>query len=167
MAAVLLLGVSSAGAATLDFSALLTGPSENPPNISIAIGTAVVTWDTTAQTMRVQLTFTTAGAILAETFVALPFFVITVEAALRSMDRRYEDVASHRQQGSRIDRLALRESAYMASEHLHVNQFWNVEPVLVVYTPGRIAHCQHFCASLMQEQRRDRPRVPKALHCNR
>jgi len=41
-----------------------------------------------------QLTFTTAGAILAETFVALPFFVITVEAGLRSMDRRYEDVAS-------------------------------------------------------------------------
>jgi molybdate transport system permease protein len=43
---------------------------------------------------RVQLTFTTAGAILAETFVALPFFVITVEAGLRSMDRRYEDVAA-------------------------------------------------------------------------
>jgi molybdate transport system permease protein len=42
----------------------------------------------------IQLTFTTAGAILAETFVALPFFVITVEAGLRSMDRRYEDVAS-------------------------------------------------------------------------
>jgi hypothetical protein len=58
MAAVLVLGVSSAGAATLNFSALLTGPSENPPNISIGIGTAVVTWDTTAQTMRVQVTFT-------------------------------------------------------------------------------------------------------------
>lgn len=42
----------------------------------------------------VQLTFSTAGAILAETFVALPFFVITVEAGLRSMDRRYEDVAA-------------------------------------------------------------------------
>jgi molybdate transport system permease protein len=42
----------------------------------------------------VQLTFTTAGAVLAETFVALPFFVITVEAALRSMDVRYEDVAA-------------------------------------------------------------------------
>ena len=41
-----------------------------------------------------QLTFTTAGAVLAETFVALPFFVITVEAGLRSMDRRYEDVAA-------------------------------------------------------------------------
>jgi molybdate transport system permease protein len=41
-----------------------------------------------------QFTFTTAGAILAETFVALPFFVITVEAGLRSMDQRYEDVAA-------------------------------------------------------------------------
>jgi molybdate transport system permease protein len=43
---------------------------------------------------RVQLTFTTAGAVLAETFVALPFFVITAEAGLRSMDRRFEDVAA-------------------------------------------------------------------------
>lgn len=42
----------------------------------------------------VQLTYTTTGTILAETFVALPFFVITVEAALRSMDARYEDVAA-------------------------------------------------------------------------
>ena len=42
----------------------------------------------------IQLTFSTAGAILAETFVALPFFVITVEAGLRSMDRRYEDAAT-------------------------------------------------------------------------
>ena len=42
----------------------------------------------------IQLTFTTAGAVLAETFVALPFFVITVEAALRSMNTRYEDVAA-------------------------------------------------------------------------
>jgi molybdate transport system permease protein len=42
----------------------------------------------------VQLTFSTAGAVLAETFVAMPFLVITVEAALRSMDRRYEDAAA-------------------------------------------------------------------------
>jgi molybdate transport system permease protein len=42
----------------------------------------------------VQLTFSTAGAVLAETFVAMPFLVVTVEAALRSMDRRYEDAAS-------------------------------------------------------------------------
>lgn len=42
----------------------------------------------------IQLTFSTAGAILAETFVALPFFVITAEAGLRSMDRRFEDAAA-------------------------------------------------------------------------
>ena len=41
----------------------------------------------------VRLPFTTAGVIVAETFVAMPFFVITVEAALRSMDRRYEEAA--------------------------------------------------------------------------
>jgi molybdate transport system permease protein len=41
-----------------------------------------------------QLTFRTAGAVVAETFVAMPFLVITVESALRSMDRRYEDAAA-------------------------------------------------------------------------
>jgi molybdate transport system permease protein len=38
--------------------------------------------------------FTTWGAIMAETFVAMPFLIITVEAGLRSMDRRYEDAAA-------------------------------------------------------------------------
>ena len=42
----------------------------------------------------IQLTFSTAGVVMAETFVAMPFLVITVEAALRSMDRRYEDAAA-------------------------------------------------------------------------
>lgn len=41
----------------------------------------------------IRLPFTTAGVIVAETFVAMPFLVIAVEAALRSMDRRYEDAA--------------------------------------------------------------------------
>jgi molybdate transport system permease protein len=41
----------------------------------------------------IHLPFTTAGAILAEAFVAMPFLVITVEAGLRSMDRRFEDAA--------------------------------------------------------------------------
>ena len=44
--------------------------------------------------LGIQLTFSTAGAIMAETFVAMPFFVITVEAALRGMDQRFEDVAA-------------------------------------------------------------------------
>jgi molybdate transport system permease protein len=41
----------------------------------------------------IRLPFTTAGAVLAETFVAMPFFVLTVEGALRSIDRRLEDAA--------------------------------------------------------------------------
>ena len=41
----------------------------------------------------IQLTFSTAGVVLAETFVSMPFLIITVEAALRSMDRRYEEAA--------------------------------------------------------------------------
>ncbi|MDZ7734693.1 MAG: ABC transporter permease subunit [Acidimicrobiia bacterium] len=42
----------------------------------------------------VQLTFSPAGVVLAQAFVALPFLVITVEAGLRSLDHRYEDVAA-------------------------------------------------------------------------
>ncbi|MEZ5237858.1 MAG: ABC transporter permease [Microthrixaceae bacterium] len=45
-------------------------------------------------TFGIQLTFSPAGVVLAQTFVALPFFVITVEAALRSMDRRLEEAAA-------------------------------------------------------------------------
>ncbi len=42
----------------------------------------------------IQFTFSTAGAVLAETFVSMPFLIITVEAALVSMDRRYEEAAA-------------------------------------------------------------------------
>ncbi len=42
----------------------------------------------------IQLTFSPAGVVLAEAFVAMPFFVITVEAALRGLDPRYEQVAA-------------------------------------------------------------------------
>ncbi|NLE21824.1 MAG: molybdate ABC transporter permease subunit [Actinobacteria bacterium] len=42
----------------------------------------------------VTLPFSTLGAMLAETFVAMPFLVITVEAGIRAMDRRYEDAAA-------------------------------------------------------------------------
>jgi len=40
------------------------------------------------------LPFTTAGVIVAEAFVAMPFVIITVEAGIRAMDRRYEDAAA-------------------------------------------------------------------------
>jgi molybdate transport system permease protein len=42
----------------------------------------------------ITLPFSAAGVVLAETFVAMPFLVVTVEAGLRTMDRRYEDVAA-------------------------------------------------------------------------
>ena len=38
--------------------------------------------------------FTSYGVVLAETFVALPFLVLTVEGALAGLDRGHEDVAA-------------------------------------------------------------------------
>jgi molybdate transport system permease protein len=45
--------------------------------------------------LGIQFTFSTAGAVLAETFVAMPLLIVTVEAALRSMDGRYEEAAAN------------------------------------------------------------------------
>jgi molybdate transport system permease protein len=42
----------------------------------------------------VTLPFTTAGAVLAEAFVAMPFLVVAVEAGIRQVDRRYEEAAA-------------------------------------------------------------------------
>jgi molybdate transport system permease protein len=42
----------------------------------------------------ITVPFTTAAVVLAQTFVALPFLVVAVEGALRSVDRRYEDAAA-------------------------------------------------------------------------
>ena len=41
----------------------------------------------------IRLPFTTAGVVVAQTFVAMPFLVITVEASLRQMDTRFEDAS--------------------------------------------------------------------------
>jgi molybdate transport system permease protein len=42
----------------------------------------------------ITLPFTTWGAILAETFVAMPFLVIAAEAGFRQVDSRYEEAAA-------------------------------------------------------------------------
>ena len=42
----------------------------------------------------IDIAFTTTAVILAQTFVALPFMVISVEGALRTAGTRYEDVAA-------------------------------------------------------------------------
>jgi molybdate transport system permease protein len=45
------------------------------------------------QAFGIQIPFTTTAAVMAETFVAMPFLVIAVEAGLRSVDPRYEEAA--------------------------------------------------------------------------
>jgi molybdate transport system permease protein len=45
-------------------------------------------------TFGFSLPFTTAGVVVAEAFVAMPFLVISVEGALRGADVRYEEAAA-------------------------------------------------------------------------
>jgi molybdate transport system permease protein len=45
-------------------------------------------------TFGFALPFTTAGVVVAEAFVAMPFLVIAVEGALRGADTRYEEAAA-------------------------------------------------------------------------
>ncbi len=49
--------VSNAQAIPANFSATLSGPNESPPNASPGTGTALVTFDLAANTMRVQVAF--------------------------------------------------------------------------------------------------------------
>jgi molybdate transport system permease protein len=78
--------------------ALTTLPMVLPPVVGgiallLAFGRRglIGSWLDTA--FGITLPFTTAGVVFAETFVAMPFLVLTVEAGLRSMDRRYEEAA--------------------------------------------------------------------------
>ncbi|HLL65261.1 MAG TPA: ABC transporter permease [Micromonosporaceae bacterium] len=45
-------------------------------------------------TFDITLPFSTAGVVIAEAFVAMPFLVISVEGALRAADPRYEEAAA-------------------------------------------------------------------------
>lgn len=56
-----------ARAAPIRFAATLSGPAEAPPNASPGTGTALVTFDIVAHTMRVQTTF---GGLIGPTTVA-------------------------------------------------------------------------------------------------
>ncbi|MGA4778136.1 ABC transporter permease [Cellulosimicrobium sp. AB352] len=46
------------------------------------------------EVLGVEVAFTTTAVVLAQTFVALPFLVLSLEGALRSQDTRLEDVAA-------------------------------------------------------------------------
>lgn len=59
-----------------------------------ALGRRGLLGDPLYQGSGLVLPFSTWGAIVAVTFVAMPFLVITVEGALRNLDDRYEGAAS-------------------------------------------------------------------------
>lgn len=78
--------------------ALTTLPMVLPPVVGgialfLAFGRRGLLGSWLESAFGITLPFTTAGVIMAETFVAMPFLVLTVEAGLRSMDRRYEEAA--------------------------------------------------------------------------
>jgi molybdate transport system permease protein len=79
--------------------ALVTVPLVLPPVVGgvallLVFGRKGVLGSWLDQTLGLTLPFTTAGVVLAEAFVAMPFLVLAVEGALRGADRRYEEAAA-------------------------------------------------------------------------
>jgi molybdate transport system permease protein len=78
--------------------ALTTLPMVLPPVVGgvalfLAFGRRGLVGSWLDSAFGITIPFTTAAVVMAETFVAMPFLIITVEAGLRSMDRRYEEAA--------------------------------------------------------------------------
>src|SRR5690606_26433046 len=78
---------------------VVTVPLVLPPVIGgiallMAFGRRGVVGGWLDETFGVSLPFTTAGVVMAQAFVAMPFLVVAVEGALRTSDRRYDDVAA-------------------------------------------------------------------------
>lgn len=79
--------------------ALVTLPLVLPPVVGgaallFALGRRGLVGEPVYEATGLLLPFSTWGVIVANTFVAMPFLVITVEAGLRNLDRRYEAAAS-------------------------------------------------------------------------
>jgi molybdate transport system permease protein len=78
--------------------ALVTLPLVLPPVVGgiallLALGRNGIVGRYLDQWFGITLPFTTAGVVVAETFVAMPFLVVTVEGALRAVDRDLEEAA--------------------------------------------------------------------------
>ncbi|MFF5256971.1 ABC transporter permease [Streptomyces leeuwenhoekii] len=78
--------------------ALVTLPLVLPPVVGgvallLAFGRNGVVGQWLDAWFGITLPFTTTGVVLAETFVAMPFLVISVEGTLRAADPRYEEAA--------------------------------------------------------------------------
>jgi molybdate transport system permease protein len=79
--------------------ALVTVPLVLPPVVGgvallLVFGRRGLVGEWLDASFGVSLPFTTAGVVLAEAFVAMPFLVISVEGALRAADARYEEAAA-------------------------------------------------------------------------
>ncbi|MGH9183773.1 MAG: ABC transporter permease [Acidimicrobiales bacterium] len=79
--------------------ALVTLPMVLPPVVGgaallFALGRQGLVGRWLDQQLGVVLAFSPAGVVVTQAFVAMPFLVVTVEAALRSADRRYEEAAT-------------------------------------------------------------------------
>jgi molybdate transport system permease protein len=79
--------------------ALTTLPLVLPPvaggiALLLAYGRRGVVGSWLLRAFGLSLPFTTAGVVVAETFVAMPFLIIAVEGALRGLDARYDAAAA-------------------------------------------------------------------------
>jgi molybdate transport system permease protein len=79
--------------------ALVTLPLVLPPVVGgvallLAFGRNGLVGQYFDQWFGITLPFTTAGVVVAETFVAMPFLVVSVEGALRSADQGYDEAAA-------------------------------------------------------------------------
>jgi molybdate transport system permease protein len=79
--------------------ALVTLPMVLPPVVGgialfFAFGRSGIVGQYLDQWFGITLPFTTGGVVVAETFVAMPFLVVTIEGALRSADPRYDEAAA-------------------------------------------------------------------------
>jgi len=79
--------------------ALVTLPLVLPPVVGgvallLAFGRQGVLGRLLESWTGIPLPFTTAGVVVAETFVAMPFLVVTVEGAFRAADRGFEEAAA-------------------------------------------------------------------------
>jgi molybdate transport system permease protein len=79
--------------------ALITVPLVLPPVVGgvallLALGRRGIVGQYLDSWFGITLPFTTAGVVLAEAFVAMPFLVLSVEGALRAADPRFEDAAA-------------------------------------------------------------------------
>jgi len=79
--------------------ALVTVPLVLPPVVGgvallLVLGRRGLVGQWLEATFGITLPFTTAGVIIAEAFVAMPFLVISVEGALRAADQRFEEAAA-------------------------------------------------------------------------